>query len=276
MTPLAQRIVENLTLPIALRCKYDDVGLMHKMADVHCFDLTEAWPLIEDLSRKIVEDGADVGRLCFLPAQKTWLEVFGREAGARQGYLLVSSADGASCTAYFATTRVLVDDGTEQTLSAPDYFTSTNVYRFQLLQSAVLPEPSRRDLVVGEPNRAFLYAALALINTPRLIGRRQHMPHRGLERRLLKQQAALGHFPLHAWTEIKLEVTPPEDASGSPSSEAHLTGRKALHFCRAHLRVRNGRVEIVRGHWRGDASLGIKRSRYRVTARSDAMPGALS
>ena len=70
-------------------------------------------------------------------------------------------------------------------------------------------------------------------------------------------------------TEIKLEITEPVDASHDPSMEAHYTGDRALHFCRAHLRIRLGKLEIVRSHWRGDASLGIKQSRYRL-----AMPNA--
>lgn len=108
-----------------------------------------------------------------------------------------------------------------------------------------------------------LLCLLAMINTPRIVGRRQHMPHRGLEKDLLRARPVVGKFPLHAWTEIKLEVSPPR-IENSDVHEAHLTGARALHFCRAHLRIRNGYLEIVRAHWRGDASLGIKQSRYSV------------
>jgi hypothetical protein len=111
-----------------------------------------------------------------------------------------------------------------------------------------------------------LLAFLLFINTPRVVGRRQHTPHRGLQKRLLKERGPIGRFPLNGWTEILLHVTPPHDAFGDDCAEAHLTGQRALHFCRAHLRVRLGRLEFVRSHWRGDASLGVKQSRYRVTA----------
>src|SRR5262245_13627020 len=49
-----------------------------------------------------------------------------------------------------------------------------------------------------------VYAQLAiiLINSPRIIGRKQHMPHAGLERQLTRGLAG-GKFPLHPWTEIK-------------------------------------------------------------------------
>jgi hypothetical protein len=48
--------------------------------------------------------------------------------------------------------------------------------------------------------------------------------------------------------------------------EAHYTGEKCLHFCRSHLRVRNGRLEQVKAHWRGNPSLGIKQTRYKLVA----------
>lgn len=127
-------------------------------------------------------------------------------------------------------------------------------------------------LVPGEDKAAqngwnlFLWTLLAFINTPKIIGRRQHMPHRGLEKRLTAALKPVGKFPLHAWTEILLQIASPKDVSAEPSIEAHLTGERALHFCRANIRVRLGQLEIVRAHWRGDASLGIKQSRYKVAA----------
>ncbi|QPF81665.1 hypothetical protein IC762_17725 [Bradyrhizobium genosp. L] len=108
-----------------------------------------------------------------------------------------------------------------------------------------------------------LVPLLAMINTPRIIGRCQHMPHAGLARDLRKRFGA-GRFPLRAWTEIQLKVTPPEQGEGE--AEAHLTGARALHFCRAHLRVRLGRLELVSSHWRGDPALGIKQSKYRLVS----------
>ncbi|WP_306147209.1 MULTISPECIES: hypothetical protein [unclassified Roseibium] len=119
--------------------------------------------------------------------------------------------------------------------------------------------------------RALLAIVIGLINTPKIVGRRQHMPHRGLEKRLLRSRSVSGKFPLRAWTEILLEITPTRDTSAEPPKEAHLTGSRAMHFCRAHLRVKRGKVEVVRGHWRGDPSLGIKRSRYIVSQREETL-----
>jgi hypothetical protein len=81
-----------------------------------------------------------------------------------------------------------------------------------------------------------------------------------LQKKIAAAKRMVGRFPLRAWTEIKLEVTPPK--YDGTEHEAMLTGGKALHFCRAHLRIRLGRVELVSAHWRGDPSLGLKRTRY--------------
>lgn len=109
------------------------------------------------------------------------------------------------------------------------------------------------------------YAILAIINSPRIVGRRTHRPHAGLQRALRRARGlGVGKFPLRGWTEIILEITPPQvDVSGRVH-ETRLTGRRALHFVRQHLRIRNGGLELVSAHWRGDAALGIKRSRYKV------------
>ena len=70
-------------------------------------------------------------------------------------------------------------------------------------------------------NHCQLYAALALINSPKVIGRRQHLPHAGLERKLTKSMGMTGKFPLHAWTEIFLDIGEPHDTSDNPSVETH-------------------------------------------------------
>lgn len=85
----------------------------------------------------------------------------------------------------------------------------------------------------------------------------------------------VGKFPLNAWTEIMLEMTPPPAPEGPSTCEVRLSGTKALHFCRAYLRLRLGRLELVSSHWRGDGALGIKQSRYVLTPPRDGRPAAL-
>lgn len=105
---------------------------------------------------------------------------------------------------------------------------------------------------------------LAMINSPQVIGRKAHMNHSGFQKKLADAKGLVGKYPLQAWTELLLEVKPPKDESGLPERETMLTGERALHFVRAHLRIVNGKLGRVSAHWRGNAALGIKRTRYSV------------
>jgi hypothetical protein len=64
-----------------------------------------------------------------------------------------------------------------------------------------------------------------------------------------------------------LEVHPPKLDDRAPREE-RLTGERALHFVRAHLGIRWGQLVLIKHCWRGDGSLGIKRSRYSVVPPS--------
>lgn len=136
-------------------------------------------------------------------------------------------------------------------------------------------KPTRRMLAQWNtirlpPQENLLIAATAFlicINSPKIIGRRMHAPHRGLEKQLLKQRPQImGQHPLKVWTEVKLEVAAPREATPGDGGEVHFTGDRALHWVRAFTRIRFGRLELVKAHQRGNAHLGIKQTRYRVTA----------
>lgn len=110
-----------------------------------------------------------------------------------------------------------------------------------------------------------IYSFLAMVNSPSVVGRKVNRAHAGLQRQLSKLQGAPHGGELRPWTEIILDVTTPTNSLGDQGLGAErLTGKKALHFCRSHLRIQNGRLVRVRGHFRGDASLGIVQSRYKV------------
>jgi hypothetical protein len=242
MTPLAHRVVKELTLPLKRRTYDDRIGLLGMMDDVHCFEVSEVIPAAKELATDLHKRPQQIGRLAFLPAPKTWIEW--REPDGRAGVLLWeirSHGDEPVCAYLYY---------------APNDFSSE---RTGLLELVGLLDGHAKPLSVSgqflnstssfgeEITTCLLYGLLAMINTPRVIGRRQHMPHRGLERDLVRAMHPLGKFPLHAWTEIKLAVDVPHDVGGEGSVEAHLTGQRALHFCRAHLRIRLGHLEIVRG-----------------------------
>lgn len=137
-----------------------------------------------------------------------------------------------------------------------------------LLQEA---EEAQRDLEAVEAKHGVLQMAnrfiglavltLDLINTPGLVGLKQRDINRGLARKL----AAVGRYPSMAWSEVVLKhetrfAAPGERLTGT-------THHKCLHFVRSHLRhYRDGKVTVIPAHWRGDAAIGIKRTRYSVAA----------
>lgn len=254
MTPLARRITKELTLPLKRRSFDDQAGVLAQMGDVHCFECTEVLALARLLKEKLPKYGIDE-RSTFLPAPKTWLEW--REGQYRSAVLLVQNKT-ATMAAIF------------QSYEWGDGFGSISTERDLSFSYVPVSEqhPKRKEarefLAACDESDEEILALLSIINTPRIIGRRQHMPHRGFERDLMRAMKPVGKFPLHAWTEIKLEVAPPKDMRCDPSIEAHYTGKRALHFCRAHLRISFGRLQIVTSHWRGDGSLGIKQSRYKL------------
>lgn len=262
MTPLAQSIARELALPIKQRSA-DVGGIRDRMDDIHCFDVSDVEELAEGMADDMLKTGIDAD-LMFLPAPKTWIEFVKVIEGRRFriGYLL-EARDG------FCGAREAVSENGRWHSGANFVFELSGLPRLggEAYREAVLNEIDPGfEYAEGKRRARFFRALLAIINTPRIIGRRQHMPHRGLERRLTQAMGLQGKFPLNAWTEILLQVTPPKDASNDPSVEAHLTGKRALHFCRAHLRIKMGRLELVKAHWRGDGSLGIKQSRYKVAA----------
>jgi hypothetical protein len=198
------------------------------MDDIHCFEVSEIHRAAYQLSSN-PSAFAGSPAVSFLPAPKTWIEH--GIGGERCGWLL-EHIDAKHVRASIALDQDHSDDR---------YFGTFGGVMIIDLEARYTDRPED-----WTPER-LVPAYLLFINSPRVIGRRQHMPHRGLERKLIARRHLVGKFPLHAWTEIKLEVDlrGARDASGEPSHEAHLTGHRALHFCRSHLRIRLGRLEIV-------------------------------
>lgn len=208
------------------------------MREPHCFEMTAALPMLDAL------DPLPAGALeptMFLPAAETWIEF--RTELQRKGYFL-RSADGE------IEVNLFTDEGIQ-------YLATFAINDIGLLDHA--DDYSRDELA---QHWLVVAALLALINTPRLVGRREHCPHRVLTRELAREGAEI---TLRAWTEVLLELTP-RTSTGDSADPERLSGRKCLHFCRSHLRFQNGRLVVVRPHWRGDVGLGVKQSDYRVAA----------
>lgn len=269
MTPLAQMIVrDSLERPDRRRLQWrianDDFrqgDFYQDLLRAHCFEFSAVWEAVGPLAIKMMsqDGGKTISALtetafAFLPAPSTWIEYL--IDGGRSGILLVEAetlAIGVVIVWHKSTNRLMAMQPFALPLRGHP-------------ELGALRFPAKEDWQTEEQVSSMhatvidVYPMLAMINSPRVILRRQHMPHAGLQKTLAAARGMVGKFPLLAWTEIILEVRPPD--IDLQDHEASLTGKKALHFCRKHLRIRLGKLELVSAHWRGDPALGIKRSRY--------------
>jgi hypothetical protein len=252
MTPLAQAIWNDRLQRKGARVFNDRAGMLDLWEDVHCFEVTGIYELALGFNEQVQFSARDEV-LGFLPANRTWFE-WRHPWGTREAVFLEEVNGGCRVTSCYLreSGHSLAPSGVILPLGAAK---SHSEYR-------------RRTLALVEGYGALvpLYGLLALINTPRLIGRRQHVPHAGLQKKMAAAKGMVGKFPLRAWTELKLFVSDIGTRADGTVHEAHYTGERCLHFCRAHLRIRNGQLERVKPHWRGNPALGIKQTRYTVEA----------
>jgi hypothetical protein len=205
-----------------------------------------------------------------LPAARTWIEQInpGAPNGIKRYAMLLERVSDELAEGRFIG---LLNTGE---ISAPTFvrFSLPLLAAADPNKTAVYPSPETAEFFdayvkhSGNPHdlpiaARRLYTVLAFINTPRIIGRRQVVPHAGLQRKLAAAMGMVGKFPLRAWTELKLEVRPPRIAEGEPH-RAGYTGEKAYHWTRMHVRIQNGLVVYVTDYWSGNVALGIKQTRY--------------
>lgn len=253
MTPLARTIVRDVILN--RRCDRRFRAYTQKiMEDTHYFDAAEVCHISYDLMKRLDEDDFQkMSDYIFLPAPKTWIEIVG--STRRIALHLEQSGPDILLKAIFRSEL----DGQLHFFPYGKVSADLKLILDEDIQTAV-PQDERSSFANITKH---VYVLLSMINTPKVFGRRQFMPQYALEKKLTRG-LGVGKFPLHAWTEIKLEVMKPMEIDDGEPHEAHLTGKRALHFCRAHLRVRLGRLEYVASHWRGDPAIGIRQSRYVV------------
>lgn len=268
MTPFAQAILNDSAQP-KLKRKfltepdvYTDVP--SALLKAHSFEISAVVDLAADLIGRRSEKlrGGQIwpkqdSALAFLPAETTWIEYQHNTPVKHRAGLLLDQKDSIACCVFCREEKGVMGAYSEL------YFPLSGEENFGNWLGET--DSSERVATKEDANLAIktIYAFLAIINTPRVIGRRQHMPHAGLQRKLAGKHGMVGKFPLRAWTEIVLEVRPPE--MDESEQETRLTGGKALHFVRAHLRIQNGQLVLVSPHWRGDPALGMVQSRYRLT-----------
>lgn len=264
MTPLAQAIANDSCLPAKKRRFGDwaqEIGLFD---DLHFFECSAVFEAAVAISTKLIQsENPNSRQTTFLPAPRTWIEYSTRgliDRPFRAALLLEQEGEFAIIS------KLVLGEG----LVYLPRFAKLPMYGSELPVNHVYRNANKPDYMTDEKWQANIDVAcqetigfLAMINTPKIIGQRKHNPHAGLQRKLAASRGMPGRYPLRAWTEIKLEVTPPHESSDG-DHETRLTGGRAMHFCRCYLRVRMGRLELVSSHWRGDPALGIKQNRYSV------------
>ena len=277
MTPLAQLLVRA-----ALKSDASDaVAVSSALLSARCFEVTQVGELIDDLVCSKFDPAAE-RVTSFLPAPVTWIErkyVWGRVGALLHSPKLLPDPKITSLLAELddldgiAVRQVWHDQASGEIGQLPAigvlFCDDGNIATpLEAKQDGESEEESQERQEESAVYARGALAALAVINSPRVIGRREHEPHAGLQRELGRQYNSVGKYPMERWTEIRLEVRTPAADSADHKPNEVITGRRALHFCRAHLRMRLGRVELVSSHWRGDPSIGIRRGRWGHRCRS--------
>ncbi len=270
MTPLAHRIVKDFTRPVKDRLFHDQkFASFLATNEIHCFETSKVFRFAWDIGGKVIK-APDLAPGLFLPANNTWVEWYDEENKVRIGMLIANGKDdtyhirqvmedntGArlqdwqvGVTKDFAHIKKKIGENAERAFrkfaEATDSDYETEVKKFMARTTAAM------------------MGFLCMINQPQTIRQKSHLPHAGLQRDLARSMGMHGKFPLRAWTELSIDMTPKDHAG--EDVEARLSGRKCLHWVKSHLRFfSNGEWTIVEEHWRGDPALGIKQSRYVLT-----------
>ncbi|GFE94892.1 hypothetical protein [Acetobacter persici] len=260
MTPLAK----DITKDSIRRNNGKYIGVYNKeIVDAQMFDVSKIHEFACANSPNIINKNGSFlfNDLFFLPSNPTWIEWID-DTGERLGIFL-KKLDSTDHMVF-----EFFKNGPSRSILGvfENVFEESDVNKMgfrETKHSSGLLSPEDTTNFYTEVFR-IITIHLAFINTPRIIGRKIHLPHASFQRKLAKAKGTIGKYPIQAWTELILEVTPPKDESDAPACETVLTGEKALHFVRSHLRIVGGKLVRVSAHWRGNAALGIKRTRYSV------------
>jgi hypothetical protein len=296
MTPLAKAIAEAaVSNPKWWRESGNEKLLAPFPRDVKCFEVTAVVELAHELAQQAYARGDVAESLAFLPAPVTWLEQrYTREDGkpALQAYLLVDQGNNIATVTSTIGVEInrrtvfipvsygnlrLLDEADPDGLAIDSIIVNQGVdpesYGKSLVRGLVplrpgakAPRPHERNLddqLDDAQERSWrLYATLSLINSPRIVRRSDHKASSGLQKFLNRKGD--GQYNLLPWHEVFLDITPPPEAVEVSDGVSRLTGPRALHFCRQHIRIKRGKLEMVRAHYRGSADVGIAQTQYRV------------
>lgn len=258
MTPLARKFFGQSGLPVARRRVVDPHGLLGRTDDLHCFDVSAIHGPVEATLQ--AQSGPGLEKMMvplfsetFLPSPRTWLEF--EDRGIKVG-LFLEMRDG-----WIELVRVLCSSGCFVAVDGGCLRCEMGGV-LSTIDESKIPDGyplDRNGMAATVASTGFLAMLLLdVINTPDLIHLRRRTLSSGMQRALGK---ATGHYPMLAWSEVTINHA----AVSRPCTREGLTGRKCLHFVRAHRRVLGPEHSTtVAAHWRGDPSIGIKQTRYRV------------
>ncbi len=263
MTPLAYQLMSELLKPHKKQapwCRDDKYmqGIFQHFGDTYCFDVSEVQDLIRDLANKLEQDYATDPerfdpRLAFLAAPSMWIETsFPGSGSAPKGariaaaYWLNPLTDDPQ--------RVLVDVFTGVTGTVPRD-ANPSIKLHSLAGSLTLLQQPDIQYLAHTKDHFLVYAMLAIINSPRVIPQDEIQPHRGHAREL--RQRGLPFEP-KPWRKITLSVSRSAVLEATGEDTGTLHGTKAHHFVRRFARIRLGRLEVVKAHWRGNPERGEK------------------
>lgn len=254
MTPLAHALQRQLLRPARERARFWQnpeaaSKLQRHLAAAKGFEVTAAWPLVEELRSRIRGPGdwASVAPMVFLPAPQVWIEtaVSVAQDRGRVAFLLETRADGVVDVHYIEEEAGAHAVGV---LREADHSAA-------IASNADLPDQECRQVL------SWVSAVLVVINSPRVVVPHTRTPHRGLAREMRHH----GLSPPGGWCEVRLQVTKPRHIDDGKPHADQVTGQRALHFVRRFIRIRLGQLEYVTAHWRGNPEAGTRHSHYRVS-----------
>jgi hypothetical protein len=240
--------------------------LRDALSDIHCFEVTTIISAFDDLAGPLGRMGQDRTELLFeaatfLPAPKTWLEW--SSPRGRTGLLLEEYPGPRDGRLGWSRVTFFDDQGAFHlgyvSSKSNDFLVGEFPEKDKVWFPADLVPPGATPLEIIRGVLSMAHILLLFINSPKVTDHTKHPPHKRLVR-----EAPPG-FPLHTWGEIRLRVTKPPNIDDGLPHEPYLTSRRALHFVRRFMRVRLGRLEYVTAHWRGDPTVGVHHSDYRVS-----------
>jgi hypothetical protein len=299
MTPLAQHIVrEFLRDRKTNKFKVADYNLPELLLDdCHCYDVTEVVELgkemmlakkdkeklkqeklkrekrlIEPTEESIKKTKSITELTYFSPSSKTWIEfntIRHDRKDLRVGFFITNET--------WNKTKLTNDEFICVTYNLEVPIPILFMSKYRDINTWALYDSNNKEWIFkieDETNRFFMNfcvshiaASFLMINSPKVIARDIQPFHAGLRKDLSKYVPSQGRSKhLNEWHVIKLEVFKDgKEKHYSDDENKTLRGKMAYHYVRNFTRIRLGKLELVREHFRGDATIGTSKSYYNVT-----------